>query len=67
MAAPHFPMKIKLLVSLAGDDFALSPGDEYECSDAEAIRHIEAGNAVPVAAPKVERAVKGNAKAEKRG
>lgn len=60
-------MKIKLLVSLSGADFALSPGDEYECSDAEAARHIEAGNAVPVAAEKVERAVKVSAKVEKRG
>lgn len=60
-------MKIKLLVSLAGADFALSPGDEYECSDAEALRHIEAGNAVAVTEPKVERAVKPSAKVEKRG
>lgn len=60
-------MKIKMLVSMAGTDFALSPGDEYECSEAEAIRHIEAGNAVPVAEPKVERAVKIHKAAEKRG
>lgn len=60
-------MKIKMLVSLAGVNFALSPGDEYDCSEAEAVRHIEAGNAVPVAEPVVERAVKTNARAEKRG
>lgn len=60
-------MKIKMLVSLAGADFALSPGDEYECGEAEAVRHIEAGNAVPVVEPKVERAVKPSAKVEKRG
>jgi hypothetical protein len=59
-------MKIKLLVSLAGADFALSPGDEYDCSEAEAIRHIEAGNAVAVVEPKIERAVKADPKAEKR-
>lgn len=58
MAAPTTNMKIKMLVSLAGVDHAYSPGDIYECSDAEAIRHIEAGNAVPVDELKVERAVK---------
>lgn len=60
-------MKIKMLVSLAGADFSVSPGEEYECSEAEALRHIEAGNAVPVAEPKVERAVKTHKAAEKRG
>lgn len=60
-------MKIKMLVSLAGADFSVSPGEQYECSEAEALRHIEAGNAVPVAEPKVERAVKPSAKVEKRG
>jgi hypothetical protein len=60
-------MKIKMLVSLAGADFSVSPGEEYECSEAEALRHIEAGNAVPVAEPKVERAVKIHKAAEKRG
>lgn len=60
-------MKIKMLVSLAGADFVVSPGDEYECSAEEAKRHIEAGNAVPVAQPKVERAIKPAAKVEKRG
>jgi len=59
-------MKIELLVSLAGADRAYSPGDEYECSDAEAVRHIEAGNAVPLAVEKVERAVKPAAKVERR-
>lgn len=60
-------MKIKMLVSLVGADFSVSPGAEYECSEAEALRHIEAGNAVPVAGEKVERAVKPSAKIEKRG
>ena len=60
-------MKIKLLVSLAGAGFAHSPGDEYECSDAEAARHFEAGNAVPVSDEKVERAVKPTKAVEKRG
>jgi hypothetical protein len=60
-------MKIKMLVSLAGADFSVSPGEKYECSEAEALRHIKAGNAVPVAEPKVERAVKIHKAAEKRG
>lgn len=52
-------MKVKLLVSMSGALGAFNPGDEYPCaSDAEAIRMIEAGYAVPVAAPKIERAVK---------
>lgn len=60
-------MKIKMLTGLSGPDVCVSPGDVYECSDAEALRHIEAGNAVPVAGEKVERAVKRAAKVEKRG
>ncbi len=61
-------MRIKMLVSAAGLDFALSPGDETErFSAAEAQRMIEAGQAVPVAEPKVERAVKVAAKVERRG
>lgn len=42
-------MKIKMLVSLAGGDFVLSPGDETDrFGDAEAGRLVEAGYAVPV-------------------
>lgn len=60
-------MKIRMLVSTAGVDFALSPGDETDrFSDKEAARMIEAGQAVPVAETKVERAVKSTAKIEKR-
>ncbi len=60
-------MKIKMLVSLAGADFCLSPQEETERFDAtEAGRLIEAGFAVPVAEKKVERAVKQPAP-EKRG
>ncbi|MBX3536442.1 MAG: hypothetical protein KF735_02290 [Chelatococcus sp.] len=52
-------MKIKMLTSLAGTDFALSPGEETErFSNAEAIRLIEAGMAAPVAKDKVERPTK---------
>jgi hypothetical protein len=51
-------MKIRMLASIAGADFALSAGDETErFSEAEAIRLIEAGSAVPVAGDKTERAV----------
>jgi hypothetical protein len=43
-------MKIRMLVSMAGVDFALSPGDETErFSDAEASRLIAADYAAPVA------------------
>lgn len=52
-------MKIKMLTSLAGDDFALAPGDETDRFEAdEASRLVEAGYAVPVVQEKVERAVK---------
>ena len=52
-------MKIKMLASFAGADFSVEPNEETSrFSDAEAIRMIEAGFAVPVAAPQVERATK---------
>lgn len=50
-------MKIKMLVSLAGNEYSLSPGDERDFTQAEAIRLIDAGFAVPVAEAKTERAV----------
>ncbi|MDW9600437.1 hypothetical protein GOA86_19020 [Sinorhizobium meliloti] len=50
-------MKIKMLIGLAGNEYSLSPGDEREFPDKEAIRLIDAGYAVPVAEGKVERAV----------
>jgi len=40
-------MKIKMLVSLAGEDFALRPGDIAERPDDEAIRLIQREYAVP--------------------
>jgi len=46
-----------MLVGLSGPSILLVPGDEAELADAEAVRLVEAGFAVPVAAP-VERAVK---------
>lgn len=59
-------MKIKLLCSRAGADFAQNAGDEIEVSAEEGARMIEAGQALPVADQKVERAVKLAAKVEKR-
>jgi hypothetical protein len=49
-------MRLRMLVGFAGG-FTLIPGDEAEFADAEAIRLIDAGFAVP-AKPKLERAVK---------
>lgn len=50
-------MNIRMLVGLAGNEYSLAPGDEREFADAEAIRLIDAGYAVPVAEVKTERAV----------
>jgi len=47
-------MKIKMLTGMAGVDYSLSPGDERDFDDAEAIRLIDAGFAVPVAATEIE-------------
>jgi hypothetical protein len=52
-------MKIKMLTSMAGANFALSVNEETErFSDEEAARRIAAGYAVPAAQSKTERAVK---------
>jgi len=59
-------MRVRMLVGLSGPAINLTPGQEHDFADAEAIRHIEAGNAVAVAKPKLERAVKARPKAEKR-
>lgn len=60
-------MKLRMLIGMAGADFALSVGDETEqFSGDEASRLIEAGYAAPVAEQKTERAIKQPA-AEKRG
>jgi hypothetical protein len=45
-----FPrMKIKVLECLAGVDYVRYPGEVFVCDDAEALRLIAAGFAVPVA------------------
>lgn len=51
-------MKIRMLVSMAGTGFSLSPGDETDRDDAEAARLIAAGFAVPVSERPIERAVR---------
>lgn len=59
-------MKIELLCSRAGADFVQNRGDVVEVEQAEALRLIEAGQAIPHAETKIERAVKPAAKVEKR-
>ena len=51
-------MKIKLLTSRAGADFVQNVGDEIEVGDAEGMRMIEAGQALPVVISGKETAVK---------
>ncbi|MCB1499717.1 MAG: hypothetical protein KDK07_07980 [Bauldia sp.] len=60
-------MKIRMLTSMAGADFALAPNDETDRFPAkEAKRLIEAGYAVPVDKKPVDKAVR-RPPAEKRG
>lgn len=42
-------VKVRMLVSLAGERFVVDHGQEYECDAAEAKRLIDAGFAEPVA------------------
>jgi hypothetical protein len=49
-------MLVRLTTSIAGPGFALYPGDEREFPDAEAIRFIEAGYAVPLGEHVIETA-----------
>jgi len=61
-------MKIRMLVSIAGAGFALSAGDETDrFSDAEAVRLIEFGAAVPVTDEQIERTVKPEARETRKG
>lgn len=50
-------MLIKMTVGLSGPAYCLSPGDERDFPQDEAVRLIEAGFAVPVDRPNVERTV----------
>ena len=55
----RMPMKLKMAVYTAGADYMLSPGDVTDrFPDAEALRLIERGYAVPFDEPKAERTVK---------
>jgi|688.fasta_scaffold393304_3 hypothetical protein len=47
-----------MLTSIAGDGFVLHTGEEGDFEDAEAIRLVAAGAAVPVSDEKLERALK---------
>jgi hypothetical protein len=59
-------MLVRMVVGLSGPTTNLGPGDEAEFPQAEALRLVEAGYAVPVAEAKIERAVKPTRKVEKR-
>lgn len=58
-------MEIRVLVGLSGNEYSLSPGDQRDFPEKEAIRLIEAGFAVPVSEKRVEHAVR-DAPAERR-
>ena len=59
-------MMVRMVVGLAGPTTSLAPGDKAEFPQAEAVRLIEAGYAVPMVEAKIERAVKPARKVEKR-
>ena len=51
-------MKLRMVTGIAGVDFSLAPGDLTErFSEAEAIRLVAAGFALPFADVEIERAV----------
>lgn len=50
-------MMIEMTVGLSGPTLTLDPGDRRDFPQAEALRLIEAGFAVPVAEREIERAV----------
>lgn len=55
-------MKIRMMTSVAGVDFVLAVGEvTTRFPEAEALRMIAAGYAVPVTEPVLERAVKKSA------
>lgn len=53
-----------ILCAASPEHGALTPGSEHELPDEVAVRYVEAGAAVPVRAPAVERAVAPPAEAE---
>jgi ABC-type nitrate/sulfonate/bicarbonate transport system substrate-binding protein len=52
--------KIRLLTSMAGINFSHDKGEIIDCTDAQALRYVEAGIAEAIVSdePKIERAVK---------
>ena len=56
-------VKVRLLVSRAGDGFAQNQGDVIEVDKDEAKRMLEAGQCEPVAQKRAERAEKRPARA----
>jgi hypothetical protein len=48
-------MIIRMLVGLSGPTLTLDPGDEHDFPQAEALRLIEAGSAVPISESQIER------------
>ena len=59
-------MKVKMLISIAGADYALAPGDEHDFPANEAKNMVEAGYAVPVGKEKIERTTSTNPAKETR-
>lgn len=59
-------MLVRMVVGLSGPATSLTPGDEADFPQPEALRLVAAGYAVPVAEVKVERSVKPARKVEKR-
>lgn len=55
-------MLLKMLVSMAGPEFTLSPGDEHEFENEEAGRLIEAGFAEEAEAEETEKPARGRKK-----
>lgn len=47
-------MAVKMLTGMAGEDFAVSPGETWEGSAENEARLVAAGLAEPIAAPKTE-------------
>lgn len=51
-------MLVRMTAGLSGPEYTLGPGDKRDFPQAEAVRLIDAGFAVPVSEPVTERAVK---------
>ena len=51
-------MRVRMVVGLSGPTINLIPGEEADLAEAEAVRLIAAGYAVPVSTVEIERAVR---------